>query len=84
MKIVQSKFEGSFSEIEIEIVTGINRSSKLVTFGPFRPTILESLKDPTVADVDLAIQEIAKPCGAADIEVRAAVLVHLTANDNPF
>ncbi|MGF9566929.1 hypothetical protein AAIH70_25835 [Neorhizobium sp. BT27B] len=82
MKIVQSKFEGSFAEIEI--VTGINRSSELVTFGPFRPTILESLKDPIVADVDLAIQEIAKQCGVADIEVRAAVLVHLTANDNPF
>ncbi|TCR07295.1 hypothetical protein [Neorhizobium sp. JUb45] len=82
MKIVKSSFKGPYAEILVQ--TGLHGSSELVSFGPFGPMLHEVLKDPIVANVDLAIEEISKQCGAADVEVRAAILHHLTANDNPL
>lgn len=80
MRIVRSGFSGPFAEIVVQ--TALNHPSELVSFGPFRPTLYEALRDPIVADVDLAIAEIAKQCGASEVEVVAAILLHLTANDN--
>lgn len=80
MRIVRSGFSGPFAEIVVQ--TALTHPSELVSFGPFRPTLYEALRDPIIADVDLAIAEIAKQCGAAEVEVRAAILFHLTSNDN--